>query len=369
MSFLNLFCCTAASETPENVPSDRLVHSPLPANNQGFKQNFKDKYRVDKKLGEGGFAVVHLAFDKETACKVAVKIVTRRNLDAKDERALDLEYQILHKLSHPNIVSAYDYFKESDNLYVVLEYLDGGELFDRIVKKSTYTEQEARDVVETLLRALKFCHDRDIVHRDLKPENLLLVSQDDDANVKLADFGLATIASGNTIRDKAGTPEYIAPEIIENIPFGKAVDMWAFGVIVFILIGGYQPFHDDNRKALFRKIISGDYKFHPKRWSNVSDDAKDFIRKLLNINYETRITVDQALAHQWIGLPSRELSQRCIDTSELRKFQAAKKLRVGVKALMAVSKFKASTAPSSEKVENSSVDPSDVVVDGTSEKA
>lgn len=285
--------------------------------------------------------MVNLATERSTGNKVAVKVVKRKNLDPKDERALDQEYKILAAINHPNIVSTHGYYKEKENLYVVLEYLEGGELFDRIVKKQKYTEAEARNVVRVLLNALKFCHDKDIVHRDLKPENLLLAHADDDANVKLADFGLATIASGNTIRDKAGTPEYIAPEIIENLPFGKAVDMWAFGVILFILLGGYQPFHEDDRKKLFAKIIGAKYHFHPKRWSAISDDAKDLIRGLLEPQPVKRLTVDQALDHAWLKVPEATLSLRKIDTSELKKFQAAKKLRVGVTALMAVNKMRA----------------------------
>jgi hypothetical protein len=130
-------------------------------------------------------------------------------------------------------------------------------------------------------------------------------------------------------------------EIIENLPFGKPVDMWAFGVILFILLGGYQPFHEDDRKKLFAKIIGAKYHFHPKRWATVSDDAKDLIRCLLEPQPAKRLTVEQALDHAWLKVPEEHLTLRTVDTTELKKFQAAKKLRVGVKALMAVNKMKA----------------------------
>lgn len=201
---------------------------------------FSEEYDVGIEIGKGGFAVVHLARQKTTGIELAVKIVRKKGLDPKYERALEQEHRILSFMSHPNIIGAYGYFQGKENLYVVLEYLAGGELFDRIVKKEVYTEAEARCVVVILLKAIQFCHDRDIVHRDLKPQNLLLARTDDDTDVKIADFGLAIIAKGNTIRGQLGTPEYVAPEVIEKIPYGKAADLWSFGVILFILLGGYQ---------------------------------------------------------------------------------------------------------------------------------
>jgi calcium/calmodulin-dependent protein kinase I len=141
--------------------------------------------------------------------------------------------------------------------------VEGGELFDRIVSKSYYNEKEARDVIHTLLTAVKYCHDRDIVHRDLKPENLLLASTTDDAGLKLADFGFAAKAVGNVLRTQCGTPGYVAPEILMDKPHGKAVDMWSIGVICYIVLGGYPPFHDENQKNLFRLIKAAKYEFHP----------------------------------------------------------------------------------------------------------
>ena len=148
-------------------------------------------------------------------------------------------------------------------------FVEGGELFDKIVSKTFYSEREARDVVFTLLSSIEYCHNRDIVHRDLKPENLLLASTTDDAAIKLADFGFAAKAVGNSLKTQCGTPGYVAPEILNNVPHGKPVDMWSIGVICYILLGGYPPFHDENQKNLFRLIKNAKYEFHPGMYAYI----------------------------------------------------------------------------------------------------
>lgn len=177
---------------------------------------------------------------------------------------------------------------------------------------------------------------------DLKPENLLLTSKSDDANIKVADFGFATYVDGYSITSQCGTPGYIAPEILERKAYGKPADMWSFGVILYILLGGYPPFHDDNQNRLFKKITRGDYQFHPEYWGSVSDEAKDLIRSLLTLDMRKRLTVEQALAHPWLQRSAAELAARSLDANlaELRKFQATKKFRAGVKAVMAVNRMK-----------------------------
>ena len=179
------------------------------------------RYKLGDVLGEGGYSVVKAGTSVIDERKVAVKIITRKDLSEADDESLKQEVSILGKLNHPNITRLVDFFEEDQHYYVVLEYLDGGELFDRIVKKTYYSEKEARDLVFTILKAIKYCHDQNIVHRDLKPENLLLASKSDDANIKLADFGFATYAEGLTITSQCGTPGYIAPEILKSKAYGK----------------------------------------------------------------------------------------------------------------------------------------------------
>jgi len=303
---------------------------------------FKAIYRTDKQLGEGAYSVVKLAFNKFTGAKSAVKIVNRTDISPEDDLALKQEVDIMRQLNHPNIINCYDFFEEEKNYYVVLEYMDGGELFDRIVKKTVYNEKEARDVVKILVSAIKYCHDRDVVHRDLKPENLLLTSREDDASLKIADFGFAVRVNSNLLSTQCGTPGYIAPEILENKPYGKAVDMWSIGVITYIILGGYPPFHDDNMRNLFRKIRKGDFEFHPEYWKNVSSDAKDLIKGLLTVNASARLTADQVLQHPWLMTDDATLAAINLDSNlaEFKKFNAARRFKGAAKAVMAVNRMR-----------------------------
>ena len=250
--------------------------------------------------------------------------------------------EILRIMNHPNIVRLIDFYDEPSQYLIAMEYLEGGELFDRIVKKAYYNEKEARDLAQIFLSAVKYMHDRNVVHRDLKPENLLLKSQSDDADVKIADFGFATIAEADTLTEQCGTPGYVAPEILGHKKYGKAVDMWSVGVITYILLGGYPPFHDDNQRQLFKKIQAAKYEFHPDFWGGVSDEAKDLISKLLVLDVSARLTVDQALSHAWIRKSDQELAERNLEVNltELKKYQANKRFKKAANTIIATQKFK-----------------------------
>jgi calcium/calmodulin-dependent protein kinase I len=221
---------------------------------------------MDEILGEGAYSVVRPAICRRTNERFAVKIMNRAALSKEDEADLQSEVSILRKMKHPHIVKLVDFFEEPSTYLIVMEYIEGGELFDRIVKKAFYNEKEARDIVLIILGAIKYLHDQDIVHRDLKPENLLLKSSIDDSDVKLADFGFATYVSGSNLDQQCGTPGYVAPEIIAQKMYGKPVDMWSLGVIIYILLGGYPPFHSENQKELFKLILAGKYEFHTEYW-------------------------------------------------------------------------------------------------------
>ena len=250
--------------------------------------------------------------------------------------------EILRIMNHPNIVRLIDFYDEPSQYLIAMEYLEGGELFDRIVKKAYYNEKEARDLAQIFLSAVKYMHDRNVVHRDLKPENLLLKSQSDDADVKIADFGFATIAETDSLTEQCGTPGYVAPEILGHKKYGKAVDMWSVGVITYILLGGYPPFHDDNQRQLFKKIQAAKYEFHPDFWGGVSDEAKDLISKLLVLDVSARLTVDQALSHAWIRKSDQELAERNLEVNltELKKYQANKRFKKAANTIIATQKFK-----------------------------
>ena len=251
-------------------------------------QYFKTHYLVlDEVIGEGTFSVVRPAVDRKSGERVAVKIVDRAAIAASEEDDLRREVSILQKLRHPNIVQLIDFFEESFSYVIVMEYVAGGELFNRIVKKTFYNEKEARDCVSVLLSAVKYLHDRDIVHRDLKPENLLLKSQSDDADVKLADFGFATFVEGDRdcLTRAYGSPDFVAPEILRLIPYGKPVDMWSLGVITFVLLAGYPPFYHPKPKELKSRIKSGTYEFLPAYWVTLLCDHDHQLFNFFRILY------------------------------------------------------------------------------------
>lgn len=301
--------------------------------------HFLDKYILGPVLGSGAYSNVHLATSRTKGEKFATKVVGRANLSKDDEESLRSEVEILMSLDHPCIVKLYEWFEEDDFYYLVLEMCDGGELFDRIVERCVYTEETARDLVHRLLEAMVYCHDRNVMHRDLKPENLLLTSRSDDAAIKLADFGFAKkIASGAalSVQSQCGTPGYVAPEILKRLPYGKAVDMWSTGVITYILLGGYPPFHDENQARLFNRIKKGKFVFHDEYWSNISPQAKDLISRMLTVDPEARITAAEALKHPWITTAGSVLSQSNLNSTlkSLRYFNARRKFRTAITSVV-----------------------------------
>ncbi|KAI9913004.1 hypothetical protein PsorP6_004908 [Peronosclerospora sorghi] len=304
--------------------------------------SFEEQYALGKVIGSGTFSVVREAVHKPTNQRYAIKCIKRQGLVAEDIEALTTEVAILKQMNHPNIMILYDFFVEDKYYYLVTEFMEGGELFDRIVEKSYYNEREARDLIKLLLEAIKYCHDANIVHRDLKPENLLLSSKDDDASIKLADFGFAKRIKldSDDLVTACGTPGYVAPEILEGRPYGKTVDIWSVGVISYILLCGYPPFHDNNHNALFKKIKAGKFQFDSPYWDHVSDDAKDLISQMLVVDpkkrlslhsrYLRRSTVDQLLAHRWVTGTEVATVQLTSALEELRRFNARRKFKAAV---------------------------------------
>ena len=247
MKFYTNILSQAVSNTknPVNASSSEAV---LVSHHKATTEvTFSTKYKKGKQLGKGGYAIVYECIDKTTNHKYAVKEIIRSGMKKDDEDALRLEIDILGSLNHKNIVRQFEYFEEKDKFYVVLELIEGGELFDRIVKKTSYNEEEARQLVVILFNAMKYLHDNRIAHRDLKPENLLLASLENDSDVKLADFGFAKRANGFSLTTQCGSPGYVAPEILTGVKYGVASDIWSLGVITYILLGGYPPFADDDQ--------------------------------------------------------------------------------------------------------------------------
>jgi len=305
--------------------------------------SFEDTYDLGRKLGAGSYATVKEGFDKTTRAKYAVKIIIKAQMEDDDHEALIQEVDILKHCTHRNIIRLFSFYDESAHYYLVTEMMEGGELFDRVVKKRTYTEQEARDVMKILLEAINYCHSNAIVHRDLKPENLLLSSPHDDAHIKIADFGFAKkCPAGRKLETQCGTPSYVAPEILTGTPYSLPVDIWSIGVINFILLGGYPPFYDDKSQAeMFKKIRNGTYSFHKQYWEKVSEDAKDLISKMLMVPPEKRITAEEALKHPWITSHQDVLSRRDLSENhkEFKKFNARRKFKAAAEAVIAVNRL------------------------------
>ncbi|XP_017594859.1 calcium/calmodulin-dependent protein kinase type II subunit delta isoform X8 [Cyanistes caeruleus] len=273
-----------------------------------------------------------------TGQEYAAKIINTKKLSARDHQKLEREARICRLLKHPNIVRLHDSISEEGFHYLVFDLVTGGELFEDIVAREYYSEADASHCIQQILESVNHCHLNGIVHRDLKPENLLLASKSKGAAVKLADFGLAIEVQGEQQAwfGFAGTPGYLSPEVLRKDPYGKPVDMWACGVILYILLVGYPPFWDEDQHRLYQQIKAGAYDFPSPEWDTVTPEAKDLINKMLTINPAKRITASEALKHPWICQRSTVASmmhrQETVDC--LKKFNARRKLKGAILTTM-----------------------------------
>lgn len=270
-------------------------------------RNVRDYYDIGDVLGKGGFAEVKLARHKETGTEYALKIM---NLPANPKSADDntredvmKEINLLTGLDHPNVIRLYEYFDEKRKFYLVTELLRGGELLQAVIDRERYDERDAKDCFAQMLRGIEYLHSKKITHRDLKLENLML-KEPGSNQVKIVDFGLAKRAAETIMDTVCGTPQYVAPEVISGDDTGtydSLVDLWSAGVVLYILLGGYPPFHDENEPRLFKKIAHGIYDFDDEVWDKVSDEAKDLIKKLLTVEPSKRLNATEALRHEWFS--------------------------------------------------------------------
>uniref|UniRef100_A0A3Q2XC50 calcium/calmodulin-dependent protein kinase n=1 Tax=Hippocampus comes TaxID=109280 RepID=A0A3Q2XC50_HIPCM len=293
---------------------------------------FTDEYQLFEELGKGAFSVVRRCVKISSGQEYAAKIINTKKLSARDHQKLEREARICRLLKHPNIVRLHDSISEEGFHYLVFDLVTGGELFEDIVAREYYSEADASHCIQQILESVHHCHVNGIVHRDLKPENLLLASKLKGAAVKLADFGLAIEVQGDQQAwfGFAGTPGYLSPEVLRKDPYGKPVDMWACGVILYILLVGYPPFWDEDQHRLYQQIKAGAYDFPSPEWDTVTPEAKDLINKMLTINPSKRITASEALKHPWICQRSTVASMmhRQETVECLKKFNARRKLKV-----------------------------------------
>ncbi|KAK6751320.1 hypothetical protein RB195_002980 [Necator americanus] len=304
---------------------------------------FSDNYEVKEELGKGAFSVVRRCVHKATAAEYAAKIINTKKLSARDFQKLEREARICRKLQHPNIVRLHDSIQEESFHYLVFDLVTGGELFEDIVAREFYSEADASYCIWQILEGVDYCHQRGVVHRDMKPENLLLASKAKGAAVKLADFGLAIEVGQDTEAwfGFAGTPGYLSPEVLKKDPYGKPVDIWACGVILYILLVGYPPFWDEDQHRLYAQIKAGAYDYPSPEWDTVTPEAKSLIDSMLTVNPKKRITADQALKVPWICNRERVASvmhrQDTVDC--LKKFNARRKLKAAISAVKMVTRI------------------------------
>jgi calcium/calmodulin-dependent protein kinase I len=270
-----------------------------------------DTYKLGKEIGRGAFSVVREGIRKVTGKKYAIKCISKKLIDKKELQLLEREIEIMKKLQHPNIIQLMEVVDSPDTLYLVLEYATGGELFDAIVNKGQYSEDDAAHIIKQILEAIRFVHSNGIAHRDLKPENLLLADPEKDI-VKIADFGLSKDFGEEQLQTSCGTPDYVAPEVLLGEPYDMAVDIWSIGVITYVLLCGFPPFWGEAQKELFENIMSGNFDFPDPEWTDVSPEAKEFIKKILVVDPNKRYTAEECLEDPWVKMntqPKKDLKR------------------------------------------------------------
>lgn len=309
---------------------------------------FTQRYQLGEELGRGSFAIVHRCVNKKNGKHFAVKVVNKQKTTPSQLKDLDTEIKIMRKLQHNFVITLYETVASATSLYIVLEYVQGGDLFHMISRLKHYSENIAAYLMNNLMSALKYMHECGVAHRDLKPDNMLLVNAIPKSTaglkyetkllseIKVADFGFAQeCGDRNDMTKCCGTPYYIAPEVLlcglykTGPPYGKQADLWSAGVICYVLLSGSPAFQAQKRDALFKLIVQGDISFEGSLWSRISEQAKDFITKLLEKDPAVRLTPEKALAHEWLDGKQSEVHLPNLQ-SKLSTFNARMKFKGAV---------------------------------------
>jgi len=297
-----------------------------------------DSYTLGEQLGEGAFAKVKKAKNKKAKHNgfpenVAIKIILKSKVD--DMNDIENEIKVMQKLKHDHIVELYELFDEPKKMHLVMELVTGGELFDRIVERQSYTERDAAEVMHQMCSALDYMHAKKVMHRDLKPENVLYFDQDPNSKLLIADFGLSKIVKeGEIMRTACGTPNYVAPEVLKNKGYNDGVvDVWSTGVILYILLCGFPPFYEEELPALFEQIMDGRFDFPKPWWNGISAPAMDLVTKMLTVKPADRLTAKQVMEHPFCkAAPSNSLMGA---KPALKKYNASRKMKKAVRGIMA----------------------------------
>lgn len=284
-------------------------------------QTFEHLYRLDSKIRQGRIAGIWKgsSIDKENPGEndFAIKVIRVDKCNVQEEARIMNEVAVLKSMDHLNIIKIYDFFEESPKFFIVMDLMEGGDVFERIVQKTQYTEVDARKLAIRLLTGVEYIHQRGVAHRDLKPQNLLLSSKTNNDEIKIADFSFSRrVHTPKSLFTRCGTPTYVAPEILKNHPHDEHCDLWSIGVIIYVTLVGYPPFIEEDQRVLFRKIRLGEYCFYDEDWVGISFESRDLITRLLAVDPDERWSASQALKHGWFtGVHEDKLSNRDISSS------------------------------------------------------
>ncbi|KAM9855681.1 calcium/calmodulin-dependent protein kinase IGb [Aulostomus maculatus] len=324
-------------------------------------ENIQEIFEFMEELGSGAFSEVYMVKEKKTGKTFAMKCVKK-----KQKRDLNLENEIavLRRIKHENVVGMEDFYESRTHYYLVMQLVSGGELFDRILDRGVYSEKDASNVIQQVLQAVSYLHQSSIVHRDLKPENILYYSQDENSKIMISDFGLSKMVDSGIMSTACGTPGYVAPEVLAQKPYSKAVDCWSIGVITYILLCGYPPFYEESESRLFSKIMKAQYEFDSPFWDEISESAKDFIRNMMQKNPHMRYSTEQALRHPWIiGKTARSQDIYYSVSVQIQKNFAKSKWKQAYNAAVAINHMKKLQLAHSELVLRQASIPAIKVVD------
>ncbi|PKA60140.1 Calcium-dependent protein kinase 33 [Apostasia shenzhenica] len=309
--------------TPSSGPLGAILQKPM--------TDITSLFTLEKELGRGQFGVTYLCTEKSSGVKFACKALSKKKVVSRSD-ADDMRREVMilqHLSSQPNIVEFRGAYEDPHKVYLVMELCSGGELFDRIIARGTYSERKAAKICRDIVHVVHACHFMGVMHRDLKPENFLFVSKEEDSDLKAIDFGLSVfIEEGKTYRDIVGSAYYVAPEVLRK-NYGKEVDVWSAGVILYILLSGVPPFWAETEKGIFDAILQGEIDFTSAPWPSISQGAKDLIRRMLTQDPKKRMTAAQVLEHSWLK-EDGEASDKPIDSAVLRRmkqFRAMNKMK------------------------------------------
>ena len=284
--------------------------------------NLTDIYEIKEQVGNGKFGLIKIGINKKTRKQVAIKIMSKKDMTNQDLELVRTEIEILKICQHPNIIQLYDVFENINYFYIIMEYCSGGDLFSYLEKRNfRLPENQACKFMHKMCAAIYYIHQYGIAHRDLKPENVLMTSNDENADLRILDFGLSKIIGPDEkCTEPYGTLSYVAPEVLLDIPYGKEVDLWSLGVIAYLMLSGSLPFDDrESEEEIARKTVSEDPPYKGSIWKKISNEAKDFIKKLLVKNPEKRMNVKEALQHEWFRKFEGQVIQVRRESRDVRK--------------------------------------------------